>query len=77
MIFNVQCTNTKIQMHKYNNTQIQLIIIIPIQIYTVGNIFQLNSYIGIGYNLQAIKNICQLDGVCAPGECAFSRKCIF
>ena len=60
MIFNVQCTNTKIQMHKYNNTQIQLIIIFPIQIYTLGNIFRLNLYIGIGYILQTIKNICKM-----------------
>ena len=45
-----QVLDAQIQKYKYTNTQIQYIIIgsiYPIQIYTLGNICQLNSYICI------------------------------
>ena len=61
--------NVQIQKYKYTNTQIQYIIIgsiYPIQIYTLGNICQLNLYIDIGYILPTIGGYMSIGGrLCA------------
>ena len=57
--------NVQIQKYKYTNTQIQYIIIgsiYPIQIYTLGNICQLNLYIDIGYILPTMGGYMSIGG---------------
>ena len=42
------------------------IFVLDIYCQQLGNICQLNLYIGIGYILPTIADICQLEGVSAP-----------
>ena len=49
-----QVLNEQIQKCKFTNTLIHKYSIYPIQINTLGNIYQLNLYIGIGYILPTI-----------------------